>query len=112
MTYQNHTSSYNEKRYGKPWVGILQGKMLTKDYVFVPWDGIPGHVGIHEFEAEPGQIIAYGQKDHRKNRGGIDGYMICLPDGSLAELRGAMEYRNLSFAERVEKFLSTRTENL
>ena len=82
MTYTVKTSSYNERRYGRPWLGIPQGKMLTKDFAFVQWDGRPGDEGVFEFNAEPGQIVAEGQKDLRKGRGGIDGYLLCLADGS------------------------------
>lgn len=106
MTYTHTTNSYNERRYGKPWLGIPQGKMLTKDFDFVPWDGRPGDSGIFEFEAIPGQIIAHGQKDLRKNRCGIEGYYIAMPDGTLRSTGypepDAMAFRGLSFATRCE----------
>lgn len=105
-TYIRQTTSYNERRYGKPWMGIPQGKMLTKDYTFVAWDGTAGSEGVFEFEAEPGQIVAYGQKDIRKNRGGIDGYKLCgakkLYDFSTLPF-SAMDLRGLSFDARLQK---------
>lgn len=111
MTYTHETAAYNDRRYGRPWLGKLNGKMLTKDYTFIAWDGRNGHGGIFEFDAEPGQIIAHGQKDFRKNRGGIDGYYICLPDGTMHVLSNAIAYRSLPFAERCEKFIALRKAN-
>ena len=111
--YTRRTTSYNERRYGKPWMGIPQGKMLTKDYTFVTWDGTAGSEGIFEFQAEPGQIVAYGQKDIRKNRGGIDGYKLCgakgLHDFSTLPF-SPIDVRGLSFDARIQKlqeFLQT-----
>jgi hypothetical protein len=58
-------------------------KSMTKDFEFIDWDGRPGSVGEFDFEAEPGTLLTYGQKDIRKGRGGVDGYRICMPDGSM-----------------------------
>ena len=82
MQYIEKTPSYNEKRYGKPWLAIVTTS-LTKDFEFIDWSGRWGCAGEFAFAAEPGAMLAYGQKDLRKNRGGVDGYQICMPDGSL-----------------------------
>jgi len=122
LTYTHQTTSYNPRRYGKPWLGRLTGKMLTKDYEFLPWDGSQGSEGIFEFRAEPGQIIAHGQKDLRKGRGGIDGYYICYVDDDgvtnprcldlPCEGLSAMDLRSLSFPERIAKIKAARDERL
>lgn len=83
MTYTEKTEAYNDRRYSKPWMAIVSDS-LTRGFDFLTWDGQPGHSGQFYFRAEPGTLLAHGQKDLRKQRGGIDGYQICMPDGSLA----------------------------
>jgi len=80
MQYIIETDSYNERRYGKPWLARV-GKSLTKDFEFILWNGRPGLAGDFRFSAQPGEILAKGQKDNRKGRGGVDMYLILLPDG-------------------------------
>ncbi len=81
MKYTIQTSSYNDRRYGKPWAAFVTTS-LTKDFDFIDWDGRPGGAGEFSFEAEPGTMIARGQKDIRKGRGGVDNYYILMPDGT------------------------------
>jgi hypothetical protein len=101
MEYTEQTESYNEKRYGKPWMAFVTGS-LTKDFAFIDWQGrSPGCAGEFNFTADPGTLIAYGQKDIRKNRGGVDGYQICMPDGSLPIItKWAAELRKMQPEER------------
>ena len=80
IKYAETTSSYNERRYGRPWHAKLINS-ISRNFEFLEWDGRPGREGIFRFEAEPGTLLAYGQKDIRKGRGGVDGYLICMPDG-------------------------------
>ena len=103
MKYTDTTSAYNERRYGKPWMAITTDS-LTRDFRFVDWDGRPGGVGEFRFECAPGAILARGQKDLRKNRGGVDGYELAMPDGTLAGLTDseALALRKLPIAERPE----------
>lgn len=82
MNYTETTPSYNERRYGKPWMAILTTS-TTKDFSWLQWEGRPGCSGEFSFSAEPGTLLAYGQKDIRKGKGGVDGYQICMPDGTL-----------------------------
>ena len=86
MKYTETTPGYNERRYGKPWMAITTSESLTKDFRFIDWDGRPGCTGEFNFETEPGTILAYGQKDIRKGRGGVDGYQLAMPDGTLPGL--------------------------
>lgn len=81
MTYTFETDRYNERRYGKPWMAFVTNN-LTKGFAFIEWNGRPGHAGDFTFDAEPGTIVAEGQQDHRKGRGGIDHYRVLLPDGT------------------------------
>lgn len=88
MQYNEKTPSYNEKRYGKPWLAIVTTS-LAKDFEFIDWSGRWGCAGEFAFDAAPGTMLAYGQKDMRKGRGGVGGYQICMPDGSLAGILDA-----------------------
>lgn len=105
MNYTESTPSYNERRYGKPWMAKLTTS-LTKDFEFIDWDGRPGSAGEFNFSAEPGTLLAYGQKDIRKGRGGVDGYQICMPDGSLPKVSdtSVMELRKLPTSDRPKAF--------
>ena len=101
MRYTETTPSYNERRYGRPWRAIVTTSM-TKDFSFIDWDGRPGATGEFCFEAPVGTLLAYGQKDIRKGRGGVDGYQICMPDGWMPTLGDdlARDARKLPAEER------------
>ncbi len=105
MTYTETTESYNDRRYGKPWMAIV-GKSMTKEFQFIDWNGRPGNAGEFCFDAEPGTILAYGQKDIRKGRGGVDGYQICMPEGTLPTCSDAtvLALLKLPVLERVAVF--------
>lgn len=102
MQYTETTAAYNERRYGKPWMARVITS-TTKDFTFIDWEGRPGSVGQFSFTAEPGTILAYGQKDIRKGRGGVDGYQICMPDGTLPPISdsAALELRKMPLPERI-----------
>jgi len=112
MKYTEATPSYNERRYGKPWMAIISTS-LTKDFEFLEWDGRPGCAGLFSFEAEPGTMLAYGQKDHRKGRGGVDGYQLCMPDGTLPTIASnyAAEYRQLTPEARWKRKANAMLKN-
>jgi hypothetical protein len=84
MVYTIKTSPYNERRYGKPWLARVKTS-LTKDFEFIDWQGQQGQAGEFVFEALPGEMVAEGQKDHRKGRGGVDECRILLPNGNNVE---------------------------
>ena len=110
MNYTFITESYNERRYGRPWMAIITD-LLTKNFTFLEWDGRPGHAGEFNFEAEPGTLLAFGQKDVRKGRGGVDGYRICLPDGSIGGCGDeAAALHKLSPAQRWQAFARQRLD--
>ncbi len=70
MLFTMKTSSYNQSRYGKPWIARLQFTRPGKpDYMFGDWLGSPGCAGELSVEVAPGDVIAHGQKDLRKGRG-------------------------------------------
>lgn len=101
MQYTETTRAYNEKRYWKPWLAIVTTSP-TKDFEFIDWSGRWGCAGEFVFNAEPGTMLAHGQKNFRKGRGGVDGYQICMPDGTLPCIPNswAAELRKLSHESR------------
>ena len=104
MTYTSKTEAYNERRYGRPWMAVITTS-TTKDFSFLEWEGRNGCAGDYTFDAEPGTLLAFGQKDIRKGRGGVSGYRICMPDGKLvrpADLKlDVIDLRKMKPAARV-----------
>lgn len=83
MLYREDTSSYNERRYGKPWIAKLDFTKPGKpEYAFGHWLGQPGAAGELSIEVEPGDVIATGQKDLRKGRGWADNIGVIQADGT------------------------------
>lgn len=60
---------YNDRRYGKPWIAKVVSWSIGNQPE-LEWGGFIGDYsgGEGEIEAEPGDIIRYGQKDHRSNK--------------------------------------------
>jgi hypothetical protein len=81
------TESYNERRYGKPWIAIVDFSEDKKgEFVFGDWIGTVGYSGTLEIEAEVGTIIAQGQKDNRKPANSAPEFFIVKPTGELESL--------------------------
>jgi hypothetical protein len=84
MTYREDTSSYNSRRYGKPWIAKLDFSTPGKPkYEFGDWLGQPGGEGELSIECQPGDVLATGQKDHRKGRGGANHIGVVQADGKV-----------------------------
>ena len=67
MKIQMKTDSYNERRYGRPWIASVSFSSASKaDFKFGEWCGEHGYKGLLDIDVEPGSIIAIGQKDFRK----------------------------------------------
>jgi hypothetical protein len=67
MKLSIETKSYNEKRYGAPYIGVVdfstpQGHVTWGDFI-----GSPGHEGILEIDVSIGDVVIRGQKDNRGN---------------------------------------------
>lgn len=101
MKYRFKTCNYNDKRYGKPWLGIISTSTV-KDFNFIDWEGRPGCAGEFAFEAGPGTLLAHGQRDVRKGRGGIEGYYVCLPSQEVVRIPyklSVIDLRHLTLEE-------------
>ena len=90
----------NDRRYGKPWISRVTGWPIG-GRPEIEWGRFLGTVsdgGICEIEAAPGDIIRYGQKDHRKPRASTSQWAVVDGGGSLrlvseAEARDAYPCR-------------------
>jgi hypothetical protein len=82
-----NTTSYNERRYGKPWIAVVDYSTNRKgDFKFGDWVGKIGGEGECYVTAEPGDIIAHGQKDFRKPRNSAPDYYFVEADGTLTHI--------------------------
>lgn len=94
MKIQRNTSSYNQRRYGKPWIARVDFSDPKGTFDWGEWvgDHRNGTDGILIVDAKPGDIIATGQKDFRQPRNsapewyqvGADGQLIHLKDKARA----------------------------
>jgi hypothetical protein len=81
VTYE--VGSYNPRRYGRPWLGrvtvwaIGQKPEIEFGRAVDAWTA--------EIDANPGQIVRYGQKDTRRDSGSVRDWGIVLADGSVRE---------------------------
>lgn len=95
MKIQIDTQSYNEKRYGRPWIANVTFTSASKaDFQFGEWCGTPGCSGLLEIETEPGSVIAVGQKDFRKQANSAPRFFV-VP----AEISGTVESERTSALE-------------
>lgn len=84
QTIRIDTQSYNERRYGKPWIAVMDFTVPSKPaYIFGDFLGAAGDAGELSIDVEPGDVIARGQKDNRKGRGGADDIGVVQIDGSI-----------------------------
>ena len=59
------TSAYNPRRYGKPWIArVIFSASGEAEYIWGNWVGQDGDSGELIVKANPGDIVARGQKDH------------------------------------------------
>ena len=83
------TSNYNERRYGRPWIAKVNFSQSTKgDYSWGDWmgDHYNGGKGVLSINANPGDIIATGQKDFRKPRNSAPDFSVVSADGELEDI--------------------------
>lgn len=89
MEIKKETNSYNQRRYGKPWIASVDFSQSTKgDFSFGDWtgDGYNGGEGVLTINANQGDIIATGQKDFRKPANSAPHFFIVNADGELESI--------------------------
>lgn len=106
MRIEIKTAAYNERRYGKPWIAVVEfGKNPRGDYRWGDWisDG-PGSAGLLILSADPGQIVASGQRDLRGGSSSGD-WGITDSTGAIYWITGgkpqACQLSTLPVAERL-----------
>lgn len=97
------TASYNHRRYSKPWISAVDFTTNAQgDFRFGEWigDASNGSNGQLEIDAEPGTIVATGQKDFRKPRNSAPDWHVVNGDGTLERLPGKIEALKLFRTKR------------
>lgn len=66
MKIKINRGSYNERRFGRPWIGKIMGWSNPRR-PDIEWGNYFGSElgGVLEIEADPGDILRTGQRDHR-----------------------------------------------
>ncbi len=101
MKITRGTSSYNERRYGRPWIAkvVITPAKPGGEFAWGQWIGDARNGGAGELildNIEPGDIYAKGQKDNRKPRNSAPDYYILGVDGKGISCATIVEARNLS----------------
>lgn len=97
MKIERETSSYNARRFGKPWIAKITWDGTKTGFEFGHWIGDPGEAGILVLDGiEPGDVYARGQRDFRKPRNSAPSYYVLGADGKMAgqEMTKAEAYRH------------------
>jgi hypothetical protein len=89
------TSSYNYRRYGKPWIANVSFEDNSQGtFSWGDWIGRSGEAGILKVKAKEGDVVAKGQKDLYKSRNSRSDYYQVGPKGVLQPLNDkATAYR-------------------
>jgi len=89
MKIISETGSYNHRRYGKPWIAKVDFSESTKgEFVFGDWTGdhYNGGEGVLTIDANPGDIVAIGQKDFRKPSNSAAEFSVVGVDGGMEDI--------------------------
>ena len=88
MNFTQETSSYNERRYGQPWIAKVDFSDTKGNFSFGDWTGDKwnGGEGVLSIEANTGDIIATGQNDMRKPRNSAPDFFVMTEAGNLDSL--------------------------
>jgi len=83
-----NTSSYNQRRMGKPWIAKVNFATPKGDFAWGDWTGdhYNGGEGVLSINANPGDIIARGQKDNRQPKNSAPDFYVVTPSGELDSL--------------------------
>lgn len=84
MKIEIETNSYNDRRYGKPYIATIDFDVDPKGAAkFGIWIGSEGYAGILQLECQPGDVLMRGQKDNRNPRYSAPDYGFVNVDGSV-----------------------------
>lgn len=92
MIITKTTSSYNDRRYGKPWIARVDfSKNPQGEFVWGAWIGQPGEAGELSIQAEPGDVVSRGQKDFRNPK-------KSAPEWYVVDSMGNLDYHESKIA--------------
>jgi hypothetical protein len=94
MKITKATSSYNQRRYSKPWIASLTAGDKFPKYEWGQWVGDAGDPGELIMDVEAGDVIAIGQKDNRGNNTDQEFYIVG-GSGELESVDKVTAYRKL-----------------
>ena len=88
MRITEETRTYNQRRFSKPWIAIVdfsdpKGKFDFGDCSGNHYNGVEGVLSIN---ANIGDIIATGQKDHRQPRNSAPKFFVVTSDSTLEDI--------------------------
>jgi hypothetical protein len=113
MKLQIETTQYNEKRYGKPWIALVDFSTGTKgEFNFGEWAGQAGYAGTLYLDVTEGDIVARGQKDNRKPANSAPDFYIVKHDGELEDISKADAYKAFQSHVEVDVFAGFSDEQL
>lgn len=119
MKIIKETDSYNARRYGRPWIArVVFSQSAKGEFVWGDWTGdhYNGGEGILSIEANLGDIIAIGQKDHRNSKRSAPDFYVVMAAGELEEIgdKGAAYkyYLTIIDQEWNQEVLRTEKEKL
>lgn len=93
MKIEKNTDSYNDRRYGRPYIAVVDFATSTQgECRWGDWIGQAGCEGILVIEAAAGEIVMIGQKDQRRPRDcspnyfqvGVGGELIAMASKAAA----------------------------
>jgi hypothetical protein len=94
MKVQIETDSYNERRYGKPYIALVDFSKNPKGACqWGDWVGQVGCEGLLVIDANPGDVVMHGQKDNRGNDSECR-YAIVTEGGSLTHVTKPEAYKH------------------
>lgn len=93
MILEISTGSYNDRRYGKPWIAKVTFETSQGAFRWGDWVGQPGDSGLLLLDAEPGDVVARGQKDFRKPKNSAPEWYVVTDGGTLQSVSKAEAYK-------------------
>ena len=93
MKIEINTESYNERRYGKPYIAKIDFSEPKGIPTWGAWVGQAGAGGLLILEnIQPGDIIMRGQRDNRNMKYSAPNFYIVQPEMSLESCTKAEAY--------------------
>jgi len=113
MRIEIDTPSYNERRYGKPWIATVDFSASAKgEFSFGDWVGQPGDEGVLTLvNVQVGDVIARGQKDTRQPRNSAPDFYVVDADGDLRAVSKADAYKHWQQQEEEDARIAASIED-